>query len=148
MIRTQRFRVLITLLVFVMVISVGCMTTQEVTDATTETPTDSKPMHTDGPTQTTASTPGTDKTATVTVTDANEGCTNYLYVRVASDEQINETENRIEYSDLHPDRKEEFKESLEADDSIDIGKVRPPTWEDPIIVEYNGDLYYAELATC
>lgn len=128
----------------------GCIgpSNSETAKQGSETPTSTEyPSSTETPTEVATSSPIDE-----TERRGTEDCPVYLSVEVATEEQIAETENKIDFQDLHPERQEEFLEARKGA-SIEIGLVMPPTWRDPVIVYYEGveheeDDYIAMGVTC
>lgn len=87
-------------------------------------------------------------TASPSVSSPGTDCAPYLFVDIATGEQRTAADGVVQFENLHPSRQEEFVEALANNGSTQISRNVPPTWQDPPLVEYEGEIYHTGLAVC
>lgn len=116
------------------------------------TPTES-PSATASPTATPTAT-ATDSTATgSTATDATgtsdvgTDCPYVLTAEVASESQLNRTDDRVAFENLSSARRSEFEDAVAAGE-VELGDGLPERWGGPVLVEYEGEVYHVVAHVC
>lgn len=127
-------------LLFVSVLCAGCTSPQAPQSPTSTTGTD-EPT----PSTTTESTAVTD--ADTRTTGDTTDCPYYLQVDVATNSQLSQIDEVLEFSELPPARQREFEAAL-ADGSVELSDTLSETWASPRIVNFSGEQYYTVAYVC